>query len=43
MITHILALAVGLVAGILISRKHRSKLESAEQKGRSLLDVLKGR
>lgn len=43
MITHILALAVGLVAGILISRKHRSKLESAEQKGKDLLAALKGK
>lgn len=43
MITHLLALAVGLVAGILISRKNRSKLESAESKARSLLDALKGK
>jgi hypothetical protein len=43
MITHLLALAVGLVAGILISRKNRAKLESAESKARSLLDSLKGK
>lgn len=39
----LIGLAVGLVSGLLISRKHRAKLESAEAKGRSLLDVLKGR
>ena len=43
MITHLLALVVGLVAGILISRKNRAKLESAESKARSLLDALKGK
>lgn len=43
MITAIVSFLVGLVSGLLISRKHRAKLESAEAKGRSLLDVLKGR
>ncbi len=43
MITAILSFIAGLVAGLLISRKHRAKLESAEAKTRSLLDVLKGR
>ena len=43
MTTHLLALVVGLVAGILISRKHRAKLESAEQKGKDLLSALKGK
>ena len=43
MITAILSFLAGLVAGLLISRKHRAKLESAEAKTRSLLDVLKGR
>lgn len=39
----IIGLVVGLIAGILISRKHRAKLEGVEAKGRTLLDVLKGR
>lgn len=43
MITAIVSFFVGLVSGLLISRKHRAKLESAEAKTRSLIDVLKGR
>lgn len=43
MITHLLAFIIGLVAGLLISRKHRAKLEGVEDKGRKLLDILKGR
>lgn len=39
----IVGLVIGLVAGLLISRKHRAKLEGAEDKGRKLLDILKGR
>lgn len=42
-ISFLVGLVTGLVAGLLISRKHRAKLESAEAKGRSLIDVLKGR
>jgi len=42
-ISFLVGLVIGLVAGLLISRKHRAKLESAEAKGRSLIDVLKGR
>jgi hypothetical protein len=42
-ISFTVGLVLGLVAGLLISRKHRAKLESAEAKGRSLIDVLKGR
>jgi uncharacterized membrane-anchored protein YhcB (DUF1043 family) len=38
-----LSLVVGFVAGALVFRKHRAKLESAESKGRSLLDSLKGK
>jgi hypothetical protein len=41
--THLLCLALGFVAGLLVMRKHRAKLDSAEAKGRSLLDSLKGR
>lgn len=43
MITAILSFLVGLVSGLLISRKHRAKLESAESKGRSLIAALKGK
>lgn len=43
MITAIVSFLVGLVSGLLISRKHRAKLESAEAKSRTILDVLKGR
>lgn len=42
-ISFLVGLVLGLVSGLLISRKHRAKLESAEAKGRSLIDVLKGR
>lgn len=41
--TVIISFLLGLVVGLLISRKHRAKLESVEDKGRKLLDVLKGR
>lgn len=43
MITAILSFLAGVLAGLLISRKHRAKLESAEAKSRTILDVLKGR
>ena len=43
MITHLLALLVGFVAGALVFRKHASKAADLEAKGRSLLDILKGR
>ena len=43
MITHLLALLVGFVAGALVMRKHKAKADSIEAKGRTLLDVLKGR
>jgi hypothetical protein len=43
MITAIVSFILGLVTGLLVSRKHRAKLESAESKGRSLLDALKGK
>jgi uncharacterized membrane-anchored protein YhcB (DUF1043 family) len=43
MITHLLALLVGFVAGALVMRKHKSKAESIEAKGKSLLDALKGK
>ena len=39
----LIGLVLGVIAGLLISRKHRSKLESVEAKGRQALDALKGR
>lgn len=39
----LIGLVLGVIAGLLISRNNRSKLEAAEAKGKSLLDVLKGR
>ena len=43
MITHLLALLVGFVAGALVMRKHKAKADTLEAKGRSLIDVLKGK
>jgi hypothetical protein len=43
MITHLLALLVGFVAGALVMRKHKAKADSLEAKGRQALDALKGR
>ena len=43
MITHLLALLVGFLAGALVMRKHKAKADTIEAKGRTLLDVLKGR
>lgn len=43
MITHLLALLVGFVAGALVMRKHKAKADSIEAKGKTLLDALKGK
>ena len=43
MITHLLALLIGFVAGFLVHRKHAEKAASLEAKGRQALDALKGR
>jgi len=43
MITHILALLVGFVAGALVMRKHKAKADSIEAKGKTILDALKGK
>ena len=43
MITHILALLVGFIAGALVFRKHASKASELETKGRQALDALKGK
>jgi F0F1-type ATP synthase assembly protein I len=43
MITHILALLVGFIAGALVFRKHAAKASELEAKGKSILDALKGK
>ena len=43
MITHLLALLLGFVAGALVFRKHRAAADSIEAKGRQALDALKGK
>ena len=44
MITAILiSLVVGFIAGALVFRRHAAKAASLEAKGKSILDVLKGR
>lgn len=42
MITFLLCI-LSFVAGALVMRKHKAKADSIEAKGRTLLDVLKGR
>jgi uncharacterized membrane-anchored protein YhcB (DUF1043 family) len=39
----LIGLVLGVIAGLLISRKNRSKLEAAEAKGKTILDALKGK
>ncbi len=44
MITAILiSLVVGFIAGALVFRKHAAKATELEAKGKTILDVLKGR
>lgn len=43
MITHLIALFVGFIAGALVFRKHASKASELEAKGKSILDALKGK
>jgi F0F1-type ATP synthase assembly protein I len=43
MITHLLALLIGFVAGALVFRKHAAKAADIEAKGKSILDALKGK
>jgi len=43
MITAIVYFLLGLVTGLLVMRKHKAKADAIEAKGRSLLDILKGR
>jgi uncharacterized membrane-anchored protein YhcB (DUF1043 family) len=43
MITHLIALLVGFVAGALVMRKHKAKADTLEAKGRQALSALKGK
>lgn len=43
MITHLIALLVGFIAGALVFRKHSVKLTEMQAKSKALLDALKGR
>jgi hypothetical protein len=43
MITHLLALLIGFIAGALVLRKHKAKADTLEAKGRQALDALKGK
>jgi len=36
-------LLIGFVAGLLVYRKHTDRLKSTEDKGKSIIDALKGR
>lgn len=38
-----LSLIAGFIAGLLVMRKHAAKASELEAKGKSILDVLKGR
>lgn len=43
MIAFLIGLVLGFVAGLLVFRNNAAKAASVEQKGKSLLDILKGR
>jgi len=43
MITHLIALLVGLVIGILVARKNVDRTESVVARTKKLLDALKGK
>jgi len=43
MITHLLAMLVGFVAGALVFRNNAAKAAKLEDKGKSILDALKGK
>lgn len=43
MITATVSFLLGLVTGLLVMRKHKAKADAIEAKGRSMLDILKGR
>lgn len=43
LILFLTGLLIGAVAGLLIYRKHAASLKTTEDKGKSILDALKGR
>jgi F0F1-type ATP synthase assembly protein I len=43
MITHLIALVLGFVAGALVFRNNAKKAADLEQKSKSILDQLKGK
>ena len=43
MITHLIAILIGFVAGALVFRNNAKKAADLEQKSKSILDQLKGR
>lgn len=43
LILFVAGLLIGLIAGLLIYRKHIEKLKAAEAKGKTIVDALKGR
>jgi F0F1-type ATP synthase assembly protein I len=43
MITLLISLLVGFIAGALVMRKHKAKADTLEAKGRQALDALKGK
>lgn len=43
LISHTLCLLAGFVAGVLLYRNNVAKLKATEDKGKALIDALKGR
>jgi hypothetical protein len=43
LILFVTGLLIGFVAGLLVYRKHSDRLKSTEDKGKTILDALKGR
>jgi F0F1-type ATP synthase assembly protein I len=43
LILFITGLLIGFVAGLLVYRKHTDRLKSTEDKGKTIIDALKGR
>ena len=43
MITHLLAIVLGFVAGALVFRNNAKKASDLEQKSKTILDALKGK
>lgn len=43
MIAFLIGLTLGFVAGFLVHRRHAAKAATLESKGKSILDILKGR